>query len=190
MSGLQVGDAATFAARLPELLGVYRTAFLDVHERDPEQATAERGALMRRHSTRGSLRLVTVDGEDGRLLGFCYSYHGDPGQWWHDVVARGLGPEAARRWLADCREVVELHVLPSAQGHGWGRRLLRAALSDVPERTCVLSALDVPASPARRLYASEGFAPLLTRFRFPGSDTLYAVLGKSLPTPVTEPPGH
>lgn len=180
MTVLQVEDRYGFAARLPELLEVYRRAFLEVHEADPRQATAERGALMRRHAERSDLRLVTASSTTGALQGFCYSYRGMPGQWWHDVVARGLGSQRAQRWLSDCREIVELHVLPEAQGFGVGRCLLRAALADVPERTCALSALELPGSKARRLYASEGFTPLLNQFYFPGSDTAYAVLAKDL----------
>jgi len=180
MTGLHVEDATTFSARLPELLEVYRAAFLEVHEPDPERATVERGGLMRQHAQRPGLRLVTATDLDGRLQGFCYSYHGHRGQWWHDVIVAALDTAAAEAWLADCRELVELHVLPSAQGAGLGRRLLREALAGVPERTCLLSALELLETPARRLYASEGFRPLLRQFRFPGSATPYAVLGKSL----------
>jgi GNAT superfamily N-acetyltransferase len=177
------GNAADFRARLPELLAVYRSAFLDVHEPDPEVAAGERGAIMRTHAEREGLRLVTADDADG-LAGFCYGYHGARGQWWHDVVANALGAARAEEWLGDCREVVELHVRPDAQGRGIGRQLLRAALNDVPEATATLSALDLPDSPARRLYAAEGFVTLLAPYEFPGTSVTYAVLGKRLrPSP-------
>ena len=173
------GGGADFNARLPELLAVYRKAFLDVYEADPDTATAERGAIMGTHAQRDGLTLVTADDAQG-LVGFCYSYHGAPGQWWHDVVGRALGRARSLEWLADCREIVELHVRPDAQGRGIGRRLLRAALQDAPEATAALSALDQPESAARRLYAGEGFESLLAPFRFPGTATAYAVLGKRL----------
>ncbi len=83
-------------------------------------------------------------------------------------------------WLGDCLEIVEFHVLPEFQGRGLGRKLLRELLREAPERTAALSALELPDSRARRLYASEGFIPLLSNFRFPGSWIEYAVLGKRL----------
>lgn len=180
MGLLQVGDAQVFAARLGDLVDVYREAFLEVYEDDPAQATRDREHLMRQHIRRSGLRLVTAESADGRVAGFCYTYRGAPGQWWHDVVLRALARADADRWLANCREVVELHVRPDAQGHGLGRDLLRAALDDTPERTTALSALDIPDTRAQRLYASEGFAPLLTGFAFPGSRTRYAILAKDL----------
>lgn len=184
MCTLSTGGAPEFTRRLPELLGVYREAFLDEHEADPEAATADRAALMTRHAERPGLLLVTADDPAGALVGFCYGYRGAVGQWWHDVVARALAADERLRWLANCREIVELHVRPGAQGHGLGRRLLRKALHGVPEATVALSALDLPETRARRLYASEGFRPLLTGFRFPGTPTAYVVLVKRLDAPV------
>ena len=61
------------------------------------------------------------------LAGFIYGFHGRPGQWWHDTVARALAsldPPMATTWLADSFEVAELHVLPAYQGRRIGRRLL------------------------------------------------------------------
>ncbi len=175
---VQVGDAATFRARLPDLLEVYRTAFLEVHEADPDRATAERSVIMHRHSGCERLVLATVDDAEG-LAGFCYGFRGESGQWWHDCVRRGLGDRAAA-WLDDCREIAELHVRPDAQGRGLGRALLRSALLDAVERTAALSVLDATDSPARHLYRAEGFSPLLTGFRFPGNATSYAVMAKPL----------
>ncbi|HVU93433.1 MAG TPA: GNAT family N-acetyltransferase [Jatrophihabitans sp.] len=182
MITLQRGDGDLFAARLPELLAVYRQAFLEVYEADPEQATRERGVLMQRHAHREGLRVALAEDHSGAVTGFCYTYRGRHGQWWHDVVSRALGDQDGQRWLGNCREVVELHVLPAVQGAGLGRQLLRAALEGSNERTTALSALDVDGTRARRLYRSEGFQELLTGFRFPGSDTRYVILAKDLDT--------
>lgn len=180
MTTVHQGAADLFSARLPELLAVYRKAFLDVYEDDPERATRERGVLMQRHTQREGLRVAIAEDDAGAVIGFCYTYRGHHGQWWHDVVARGLGPDESSRWLGSCREVVELHVDPTAQGHGLGRRLLRAALEGATERTTALSALDIVGSRARRLYASEGYQELLKNFEFPGSGTRYVIYAKDL----------
>jgi len=182
MAELRTYGVPTFVARLPELLDVYRRAFLEVYESDPEQATGERRALMQQHRYRPGLRLATFEDEKDKIVGFCYSYHGTPGHWWHDVVFRALnGPDRAE-WLSNCREIVELHGLPDYQGQGLGRQLLRAALADSSETTAVLSALDIEGTRAMRLYGSEGFRPLLSRFQFPGTATRYVILGKELTT--------
>ncbi len=169
--------------RLDEVIGVYKAAFLDQHEADPVRAAAERAAYARRHLDHTDLRAVVALTADDTVVGVAYGLPGRPGQWWHDVVAAALPAWVAADWLSDCLEVVELHVLPRLQGHGIGRRLLRALLDGVPQRTAALSALEEPGSRARKLYTSEGFVPLLEHFRFPGNDTRYAVLAKRLPGP-------
>lgn len=180
---LRVGGADLLAAELEGCLAVYRAAFLELHEDDPEQATIQRRAHMGRHLQR--VDVTTAVGMVGdRVIGFCYSAAGHAGTWWHDVVADALAAQQREDWLTSSREVVELHVLPGWQGRGLGRRLLRACLAGAGERTVVLSALDDPASragAARRLYAREGFQVLRADFSFPGSPLSYAILARPLP---------
>jgi GNAT superfamily N-acetyltransferase len=179
-------SSARMRARLADVIGVYKAAFLDVHEPDPARAAIERTMHARRHAERRDLRVVAALLPDNRLIGFSYAMPGRKGQWWHDVVSDALRPEDAAIWLSDCLEIVEFHVLPEFQGRGVGRGLLRELLREAPQRTAALSALELPDSRARRLYASEGFVPLLSNFRFPGSWVEYAVLGKRL----TPGPSH
>ncbi|MCL9797286.1 GNAT family N-acetyltransferase [Frankia sp. AgKG'84/4] len=170
--------------RLDDVIGVYKAAFLDFHEADPVRAARDRALHARRHFDRTDLRAIAAVTPDDTLVGITYALPGKPGQWWHDVVHDALtavSPATARHWLDDCLEVVELHVLPAWQGRSIGRALLRELLRDVPQHTAALSALEPPGSRARRLYASEGFVPLLSDFQFPGTLTPYAVLGKELP---------
>ncbi len=182
------------ASRLPDVMTVYRRAFLDLHEADPARAEAERAAHARTHVSRPGLRVVAALApaddlpadpaalsESGPLVGIGYGQPGSRGQWWHDTVVSALPADVAQEWLSDTFEIVELHVLPEYQGSGLGRRLLRELLDDCGRRTAALSALELPDSPARRLYASEGFVPLLRQFTFNGSGTPYAVLVKRLP---------
>jgi GNAT superfamily N-acetyltransferase len=167
-------------SRLPDVISVYKAAFLDDHEADPVHAARDRAVHARRHTERRDLRAVAALTPNDRLVGITYGVPGQPGQWWHDVVTDALDAPAAADWLGDCLEIVELHVLPSYQGRGIGRALLRELLRGVGHRTAALSALEIPGSRARRLYTSEGFVSLLSDFYFPGSLTPYAVLGKRL----------
>jgi GNAT superfamily N-acetyltransferase len=174
---------AQINARMTDVMRVYRRAFLDVHEAFPARAEIERTAHARSHLHRPGLRAVAaLDGD--RLVGIGYGQPGAPGQWWHDVVVMAVtemgGHEFADDWLGSCFEVVELHVLPTHQGVGIGRDVLRLLLADSGERTAALSALEPDGSRARRLYTGEGFVPLLSDFRFPGGPTRYAVLAKRL----------
>lgn len=171
---------ARMRARLSEVIAVYKAAFLDHHEADPARAAHDRTVHARRHAERRDLRAVAALTDDDTLVGISYALPGRPGQWWHDVVASALEPAVANHWLDDCLEIVELHVMPNYQGQDIGRQLLREVLRGAPQRTAALSALELPDSRARRLYASEGFVPLLSDFYFPGSYTPYAVLGKHL----------
>jgi GNAT superfamily N-acetyltransferase len=174
---------AQINARMTDVMRVYRRAFLDVHEAFPARAEIERTAHARSHLHRPGLRAVAAL-EGDRLVGIGYGQPGAPGQWWHDVVVTAVtemgGHEFAEDWLGSCFEVVELHVLPTHQGAGIGREVLRLLLSDSGQRTAALSALEPDGSRARRLYTAEGFVPLLSDFRFPGGPTRYAVLAKRL----------
>ena len=91
------------------------------------------------HVRRPGFRAVATLTTDGQLAGFGYGYLSGPGQWWHDQVRSALDREARKTWLADCFEVVELHVRPTAQGHGVGARQLRAllAMADGSDRAAV-----------------------------------------------------
>ncbi|HVU74072.1 MAG TPA: GNAT family N-acetyltransferase [Mycobacteriales bacterium] len=176
---LEEWDGPTALRRVDDLIRVYKAAFLDVFEDDPDRAAADRRLHVSGHLQRPDVRVLgALDGD--HLVGMTYVVPGRRGHWWHDVVWSSLPSAEAQEWLSDVVEIVELHVLPSHQGRGIGRRLLRASLAGAPQRTAALSALDDPTLPARHLYAAEGFVPLLEGFRFPGGLTRYAVLAKRL----------
>ncbi|MEV4637278.1 GNAT family N-acetyltransferase [Actinoplanes sp. NPDC049548] len=135
------------------------------------------------HVRRAGFRAVATLTTDGQLAGFGYGYASGPGQWWHDQVRSALGDTDRRRWLTGCFEVVELHVRPSAQGHGIGARQLRALLSMADGSTVLLSTpeADEQRSRAWRLYRRFGFEDVLRDFYFPGDERAFAILGRSLP---------
>jgi ribosomal protein S18 acetylase RimI-like enzyme len=143
------------------------------------------------HVRRAGFRAVATLSTDGHLAGFGYGYASGPGQWWHDQVRAALDEPDRRRWLDHCFEVVELHVRPSAQGHGIGTRQLRALLSMADGSTVLLSTpeADERKSRAWRLYRRFGFSDVLRDFYFPGDERAFAILGRTLPLvdrPATE----
>jgi GNAT superfamily N-acetyltransferase len=135
------------------------------------------------HTRRESFQAVATLDDDDNLLGFGYGYRGAGGQWWHDQVRNALRRDARKFWLGDCFELVELHVLPAAQGHGIGARQLHELLSTAPHQTVLLSTPEAPEATSRawRLYRRFGFVDVLRHFNFPGDDRPFAVLGRTLP---------
>jgi ribosomal protein S18 acetylase RimI-like enzyme len=135
------------------------------------------------HVRRPGFRAVATTTPDGRVAGFGYGYTSAPGQWWHDQVRAALDESSRRHWLADCFEVVELHVRPVAQGHGVGARQLRALLAMAEGKTVLLSTpeADEQVSRAWRLYRRFGFTDVLRNFMFPGDERAFAILGRELP---------
>jgi ribosomal protein S18 acetylase RimI-like enzyme len=171
-------DRQSFLRRLDALLATYEAAMLP-----PPGQLPGRHMIMERHAGHPEFRAFVAE-RSRTVVGFSYGFHGEAGQWWHDVVRGQLrrtgGPEHAAYWLDDVWEVAELHVHPAAQGRGLGRGLITRLCEGRPERTVVLSTLDAK-TPARNLYRSLGFADLLTAFRFPGGGPAYAVMGAELP---------
>jgi ribosomal protein S18 acetylase RimI-like enzyme len=164
--------------RLDDVLAVYS----DAMGYRPEAVAARRGYLVT-HVRRPGFRAVATLAAGGELIGFGYGYHSAPGQWWHDQVSTALDPEARKTWLADCFEVVELHVRTAGQGHGLGARQLRALLHMATGATTLLSTPedDETGSRAWRLYRRYGFVDVLRHLTFPGDARTFAVLGRSLP---------
>lgn len=143
------------------------------------------------HVRRPGFRAVATLTPEGRLAGFGYGYTSAGGQWWHDQVRSALDEQSRRRWLADCFEVVELHVRPVAQGHGVGARQLRALLTMADGKSVLLSTpeADERTSRAWRLYRRFGFSDVLRNFMFPGDERAFAILGRELPLSLESIPG-
>lgn len=159
-----------FAAQLDHLVGVYAAAM-----NAPGDQLAGRRVIMAGHAAYPGFAALSAI-SDGRIAGFSYGFHGEPGQWWHDHVAVSVKPQ----WLADCLEIAELHVAPEFQGHGIGTALLYRITQARSERTAVLSTRDSETR-ARRLYRHLGFTDLLTGYRFDGTGASYAIMGTTLP---------
>jgi GNAT superfamily N-acetyltransferase len=169
-----------FLARIESFLAIYAAAMGAGQDELPS-----RRAIMERHAANPGFRALAVyNGAQSRIVAFTYGFHGQPGQWWHDVVLSGIaaraGAAAANAWLDDVLEIAEVHVHPDYQARGIGRRMMLALASGRGEQTALLSTRDGE-TPARHLYRSLGFTDLLTSFLFPGGGPPYAVMGARLP---------
>src|SRR4051812_42644909 len=106
----------------------------------PEASRERVDDILPRHAARDGFRFLGGFGEDATLAGFVYGYCGGAGQWWHDRVAKALGPVGSDRWLAAGHfEFTELHVAPESRRRGIGGALHDAILSLVDAPTAVLS---------------------------------------------------
>jgi ribosomal protein S18 acetylase RimI-like enzyme len=143
------------------------------------QTGVQRAMTARRHTSNEGFACRAARGSDGKLLGFGYGYTTLPGQWWHDLVRRAISADDLG-WLTHAFELSELHVLPSAQGGGIGRRILEALSADIPHEAMLLSTPDADTR-AFRLYRWMGFEDLARNYLFPGDSRAFAVLGAHLP---------
>lgn len=187
--------AEQFAAELDSFIEVYAAAM-----GAPRIQLPGRRAIMEQHSGYPSFRAVTVRalvagpawrGHRPPVIAFAYGFHGERGQWWHDLVRTALtathGGAQAEAWTADSFEIAEVHVHPDYQAHGIGQAMMLRLAAGRPERTSLLSTPDADTR-ARRLYHRLGFTDLLTGFSFAGAGPPYAVMGRPLPLP-GDPPG-
>lgn len=156
---------------------VYARAFAQApYYSDPVRMEVEYLRNLReRHGRKPGLTPI-VAVTRGEVTGTAYGYHLRPNDWWGDMVAAALGQEARAVWLEDAFAVVEVGVLPGAQGRGVGRGMVQALLAGRPERTAVLSTR-VDAR-AQHLYRKLGF-DVLTTMTFPGNPSPYHIMGRS-----------
>lgn len=164
-----------FAVNVDDAMSIYVQAM-----RYPDHTGAQRAVSARKHTSLEGFACRAAIAEDGSLVGFGYGYTTRPGQWWHDLVRRALIREEAVEWMTDAFELSELHVLPSHQGIGIGRRLLVSLASGIPHSAMLLSTPDTDTR-AFRLYRDTGFVDLARNYLFPGDARPFAVLGARLP---------
>jgi ribosomal protein S18 acetylase RimI-like enzyme len=203
--GLQLRElgAGEFLANLGACTRVYAAAM-----NPPEYQLPGRHSIMERHAGYAAFRAVAViqatgagpTGDEpawtspagnGPLIAFAYGFHGEGGQWWHDLVSQAVtsvrGRDTAADWLTDSFEIAEVHVLPGHQGQGTGQAMMLRLTAGRPERTAVLSTMDADTR-ARRLYRRLGFTDLIAGFAFAGTEEPYAIMGAPLPLREGSPP--
>ena len=176
--------------RLGEALTVYVDAM-----GYPRGTEGQRASMWLEHTRRAGWRgVAAVDAASddrisaGRLLGVAYGYRGAPDQWWQQQVVRGLRnvgfPNTEiGRLMGDYFELTELHIHPSAQGHGLGEALTRRLLEGRPEAHVLLSTPEINNEPNRawRLYRRLGFTDIIRGYHFAGDPRAFAILGRALP---------
>jgi ribosomal protein S18 acetylase RimI-like enzyme len=161
-------DAAPLA---DEIRALYRTAFsASPWDKSELGITAFEEDIFPRHLKREGFGMTAARDEAGDLIGFCYGYIGEHGQYWTDYVAARIHPSLEKAWLGGHFEVAELAVAQDQRGKGLGRALLTTLLNSRGEDRVALQTLEKD-SPALPLYESLGF----TAF---GEFENYVVLGQ------------
>jgi ribosomal protein S18 acetylase RimI-like enzyme len=172
------------------LMDIYRAAFAPPPFNETEDGVAHFGQALAGHAEHPAPGFrCCVAREDGRLVGFVYGFTVNPGYRRSSLLRAALTPDIAQRWLVDAFDVIDLGVLPEAQGRGIGGRLHDAVLAGQPHRTAVLPT-DRGETAAMRLYRSRGWQVVQPEFFFPGSDTPYVILGLDVPQRVVMPGGE
>ncbi|MDQ2806595.1 MAG: GNAT family N-acetyltransferase [Chloroflexota bacterium] len=177
---IQPYSAAETLAACDAICAVYGAAFAAPPYARGPAATAAFADTLTRHVGRQAFRCrVARDGASGAILGFAYGYPSAPGHWWHDLVARALGSDQSRRWLADAFELVELALWPTYQGQGIGGRLHDALLVEVAQPVAVLSTRQEETA-ALALYRRRGWTALRRDFHFSGGAAPWMIMGLDL----------
>ncbi len=173
-------SAASLAPLADQLVPVYHAAFAEPpYRRDAAQTRAFAGSLTGHMLRRDFRCCLAHESATGAITGFTYGYSGEPGQWWHDIVAAAMGQATVETWLMGSFEFVELAVMPAAQGRGIGGRLHDALLEGLANRTAVLSTIQQETA-ALQLYRKRGWVELVRDLAFPGVAEPYLVMGIDL----------
>lgn len=185
MKGVNVSirrlSPSEFALIAPRLVDIYISAM----GYDP--AVQEQRLRAWRHDMIRPGFTSIIAATPNEVIGVAYGFLGSRETWWDRQVRRGLtlagSQQEADEFMSDYFEVAEIHVLPSAQGMGIGRKLLTELLWNVPAPKALLSTPEVEAEAnnAFGLYRSMGFTDVLRHFYFDGDDRHFAVLGRPLP---------
>ncbi len=163
-----------------QIIQIYREAFALPPYCMKEIDIAQFAAYLPHHTHQTGFRcFLAKEDMDGPILGFTYGYRGEAGQWWHDIVAKELGPAAVQEWLTGEFELAELAVRPKMQGKGLGGRLHDTLLQGLPYHAAALSTYQVETA-GYRLYQNRGWVTLKQNFLFPGYANPYRIMGLKL----------
>lgn len=173
--------AADVVALQPDFERVYAAAFGEPPYRRNALDAQRFAQALGAHTRERGFDCLAARADDGRVLGFAYGYTGEQGQWWNDIVSSVMTRENVTRWLTDRFELVELAVLPEAQGRGIGARLHDDLVAVLPHATAVLSTI-AEETVALGLYLRRGWQVVVPAMRFPNTPEPFQVLGLDLAT--------
>lgn len=180
MGCVEIASVASsdIATIVDQLVDVYRGAFtVSPYSETEDDVQHFASETLPRHAARDGFRLVVArDEQEGPVAGFVYGYHGEPGQWWYNIVSAALEPDLIARWMADYFELVTLAVAPRAQRRGIGGRLHDEILDGHRWRHTMLTTLQQE-TPALRLYRGRGWQVVREDFYFPGNGRPMLVMG-------------
>lgn len=150
--------------RAAELVEIYRSAF----SQPPWSEEPSRVEMFRRHiptyAGREAFRAVFAESDEG-IVGFALGARLTNEAWWRADVAARLNRTEVKHWLNDCFELIEIAVLPEAQGKGLGSVLHDGLFAGVATRTALLST-HPKAERALALYAGRGWKVLIDDFQY------------------------
>ncbi|NIS79690.1 MAG: GNAT family N-acetyltransferase [Anaerolineales bacterium] len=164
-----------------DLLEVYRAAF-----RVPlySKSSAEVNEFLRYlpiHAAQSGFRLVVaIEVETEKTIGFSYGRTVTARLPWHELVKTPLRSAGFGEWLKDAYQIVEMAVIPAAQGQGVGSRLHDRLLESLSHFRAVLTTMSTD-SAAYRLYLNKGWRVLLDELFISGFARSYRVMGLELP---------
>lgn len=182
---LEIVAASGVPSIQDQVVAVYRDLFPMPPYGETAEDIAGFAARLPRHAARDGFR-GAVAREEGEPLGFADGHVGAPGRWWHDLVWAALGPGIAARWLVGAFALVELAVVPAAQGRGIGGRLHDAVFGGTSARTEVTST-PRDGNPAVRFYRRRGWHAVHDAVFYPNGATPHLVLGRDLGPPADRP---
>lgn len=113
---------------------------------------------------------------EGVLVGVVYGYASQPGQYYHDKLAKALKDKP--EWLNEMMELVELLVDPEFRGLGIGKQLVAKWLTPLHGRIILTTKEDNSA--AHQIYKQLGFEVIKEDFQ-PNGSSNWVVYGKMLP---------
>jgi ribosomal protein S18 acetylase RimI-like enzyme len=169
-----------FTTTSPHLEGVI-SLFVATWAADPHLARTsdEAERQLREHAALPGYKGVAALSSDGSVVGFAYGMIALSAPWWHEHVARELGPERAARELSGAFAFAELAVAPTWRRRGLGQRLHDVLLAGLPHERAVLST-ECDNAPALALYARAGWQPMVPRMRFDAAGPDFTILGLAL----------
>ena len=156
-------------ALLEDALAVYARVW---PERDRNEA---RDNFTRYADYEGFLGLVAFDGDEP--VGVAYGATSQPGVWWHDKAAAGLGADHPA--LQDAWRLVELAVVAEYRGQGIGGELHDRLLTGLPNARALICTA-VHNRHARGIYERRGWRYVAESFDFPGEPHPHVIMRREL----------